>query len=119
ATEIEELTRREQLYRRLRPPLDVTDRIVILVDDGFATGSTMLAAIAALKKQQASRLVAAVPLGATQTCEEISQIVDELICLTTPDPLYGVGRWYEHFPQTTDEEVQRLLSESEDPGHDR
>src|SRR5690606_2911700 len=115
AKESEELARRERVYRGSRPPLNVDDRIVILIDDGFATGSTMLAAITALKKQRASRLVVAVPVGATETCHEISAVVDELICLATPDPFFGVGRWYESFPQTSDEEVQQLLSEGGEP----
>ncbi len=109
AKETKELQRREEAYRGQQPPLDVHDRIVILIDDGLATGASMRAAIAALSKQRTSRLVVAVPVGAPQTCDEISSIVDELICTTTPEPFYGVGRWYENFPQTTDEEVRHLL----------
>lgn len=110
--ETEELARREQAYRGQRPPLDVTGRSVILIDDGLATGSTMRAAITSLKKQKPSRLVVAVPVGAPQTCDEIKPIVDELICAATPEPFHGVGRWYENFSQTTDEEVQFLLGKS-------
>ncbi len=110
--ETEELARREQAYRGRLPPLDVKGRSVILIDDGLATGSTMRAAIASLKKQQPSRLVVAVPVGAPQTCDEIRPTVDELICAATPEPFYGVGRWYENFSQTTDKEVQHLLSQA-------
>lgn len=112
ARETEELERREVMYRGGQSPLDVSGRIVILIDDGLATGSTMQAAIAALKNQ-AFRLVVAVPVAAQQTCEELRAIVDELICATTPEPFYGVGQWYENFSQTTDEEVQRLLKKAQ------
>lgn len=112
ARETKELARRERAYRGQQPPLDVNGRTVILIDDGLATGSTMRAAIAALRKQGASRLVVAVPLGAPQTCDEINPVVDELICAATPEPFYGVGRWYENFSQTTDEEVQHLLKKA-------
>lgn len=112
ARETEELERREAVYRTLQPRLEVSGRIVILIDDGLATGSTMQAAIAALKNQ-ASRLVVAVPVAAQQTCDELRPIVDELICATTPEPFYGVGQWYGNFSQTTDEEVQHLLQKAQ------
>lgn len=111
ASETKELERREKAYRGVQPPVDVNGRVVVLIDDGLATGSTMQAAIIALR-HRASRLVVAVPVGALQTCDEISPLVDELICATTPEPFYGVGQWYENFSQTTDEEVQHLLQQA-------
>ena len=113
--ETQELVRREQLYRGQRPPVDADGRTVILIDDGLATGSTMRAAIAAIKKKRAGRVVVAVPVGALQTCEEISPVVDELICAATPEPFYGVGRWYKNFSQTTDEDVRQLLERASSP----
>lgn len=110
--EMEELARRERAYRGRRPPLDVKGRSVILIDDGLATGSTMRATIASVRKQRPSRLIVAVPVGARHTCDEIKPTVDELICAAKPEPFYGVGRWYENFSQTTDKEVQHLLSKA-------
>jgi putative phosphoribosyl transferase len=107
--ELHELKRRERAYRDDRPTLDVQGRTVILVDDGIATGSTMRAAIAALRRLGPDRLVIAVPTAAPATCDEISQLVDECICMTTPDPFHAVGVWYEDFSQTTDEQVRDLL----------
>jgi putative phosphoribosyl transferase len=112
ATQQEELERREHAYRGDRPPLDVRDRTVILVDDGLATGSTMRAAVAALRRQQPARIVVAVPVGASETCAELQQEADELICAQTPEPFYAVGLWYENFSQTTDDEVRDLLEEA-------
>jgi len=113
AREWRELERREQLYRGGRPPPDVRDRIVILVDDGLATGATMRAAVAALRQQHPARIVVAVPVAAPSTCEELSAGVDEIICAQTPSPFFGVGYWYLDFSQTTDEEVYDLLARSE------
>jgi putative phosphoribosyl transferase len=112
ARESQELTRRELVYRGQRPPLDASGRTVILIDDGLATGSTMRAAIAGVRKQGADHVVVAVPVGASQTCDEMSSAVDELICAATPTPFYGVGRWYRNFSQTTDEEVRQLLEQA-------
>jgi predicted phosphoribosyltransferase len=109
AAEQAELARREQLYRAGRPPLDVTGKTVILVDDGLATGSTMRAAIAALKQRGAWRIVVAVPIAPPETCEELSSEADEVVCAATPEPFFGVGQWYANFEQTTDEEVHELL----------
>lgn len=109
ARELRELARREQLYREGHPQLDVTDRVVILVDDGLATGSTMRAAVAALHQANAKRIVVAVPVAAAPTCRDLEQEVDELICLHTPEPFYSVGFWYEDFSQTSDEEIREML----------
>jgi putative phosphoribosyl transferase len=92
------------------PPLK--DRVVILVDDGLATGSTMRAAVQAVKQRQPSRVVVAVPVGASETCAELLSICDEVVCGRTPTPFSAVGQWYLNFDQTTDEEVQELLSRS-------
>jgi predicted phosphoribosyltransferase len=109
AQEQQELERREHLYRGDRPPPEVRGRIAILVDDGLATGSTMRAAVAALRKLGPARIVVAVPVGAPETCSEFQQEADEAICAETPDPFYAVGLWYEDFSQTTDAEVHDLL----------
>ena len=110
--ELQELERREQTYRDGRPPVAVTDRVVILVDDGLATGSTMRAAAQAVRQQKPKRLVVAVPIGAPETCDEFRSEVDETICAVEPEPFYAVGRWYEDFSPTSDEEVQLLLAEA-------
>jgi putative phosphoribosyl transferase len=114
ARELQELARREQLYRGDRPPLDVRGRTVILVDDGLATGSTMRAAVAALRQLEPDRIVVAVPTAAPSTCGELSLEVDEFVCCIMPDPFYAVGVWYEDFAQTTDEEVRDLLERAVD-----
>lgn len=113
AREQQELERREHLYRDDRPPPDVHASTVILIDDGLATGSTMRAAIAALRLQHPARIVVAVPVAALATCEELGTEVDEIVCVQTPEPFYGVGLWYENFSQTTDEEVHDLLAQAE------
>ena len=104
-----ELDRRERRYRDDRPFPTIEDRVVILVDDGLATGSTMRAAIAALRRKHPSKIVVAVPVGAPETCTAMAQLVDEVVCLDTPDPFYAVGLWYEDFEQTGDAEVHELL----------
>jgi putative phosphoribosyl transferase len=91
---------------------DLKARTVILVDDGLATGSTMRAAAAAVTAQQPARLVVAVPVSAAETCEALKSDVDEIVCGATPEPFLGVGRWYDDFSQTSDEEVHRLLTEA-------
>jgi putative phosphoribosyl transferase len=109
AAEQRELERRERLYRGDRPPSDVRGRTVILVDDGLATGSTMRAAVVALRQRGAARIVVAVPVGAPETCAEFEQEADDVICAQTPEPFYAVGLWYGDFSQTTVEEVRDLL----------
>jgi predicted phosphoribosyltransferase len=105
-----ELERRERAYRGVRPPPDVRGKIVILMDDGLATGSTMRAATAAIKQQQPTRVVVAVPVASHATCEELRREADEVVCLVTPEPFYAVGIWYDDFSQTTDDEVRALLA---------
>ncbi|MGZ8184042.1 MAG: phosphoribosyltransferase [Methylobacter sp.] len=110
AQEQRELERRERLYRNDRPPFSVRGRTVILIDDGLATGSTMRAAVSALRRQNPAALVVAVPVAAPETCEEFKREVDEIICAYTPEPFYAVGLWYEDFSQTGDDEVRDLLA---------
>ena len=107
--EEQELRRREESYRGSRPAPDVKGRVVILVDDGLATGSTMRAAVQAVKQMQPARVVVAVPVAAAPTRDEIGAQVDEIVCSTPPEPFLAVGRWYEDFSQTTDDEVRDLL----------
>jgi putative phosphoribosyl transferase len=109
AEEQKELERRRQMYRDARPAPALKGRTVILVDDGLATGSTMRAAVAAVRQQRPARIVVAVPVAAASTCEEFKLEVDRIICGVTPDHFHGVGEWYEDFSQTTDEEVRELL----------
>jgi predicted phosphoribosyltransferase len=110
AAERRELERRERLYRGDRPAVDVRGRTVILVDDGLATGSTMRAAIAALRQQHPGRIVVAVPVGAADVCAAFQAEADESVCVRTPQPFHAVGLWYGDFSQTTDEEVHELLA---------
>ncbi len=113
AREQQELERREHLYRDDLPPPEVRDCTAILIDDGLATGSTMRAAVAALRNQQPAQIVVAVPVASPTVCDEFSAEVDEIICARTPEPFFGVGYWYEDFTQTTDKEVHDLLALSE------
>jgi putative phosphoribosyl transferase len=110
ARERRELDRRDRLFRGDRAPLVVSGRVVILVDDGLATGSTMEAAIIALRRMDPFAIVVAVPVGAPETCDRLSRLADRLVCLATPSSFSAVGQWYDDFSQTTDEEVGRLLS---------
>lgn len=110
AREQTELARRERLYRGDRPPLALADRTVILVDDGLATGSTMRAAVQAVRQQRPRRLVVAVPVAAAATCTELRADADEVVCTLTPEPFRAVGVWYRNFEQTSDEEVHALLA---------
>jgi putative phosphoribosyl transferase len=110
--ELQELGRRQRLYRGSRPPTDVGGKTVILVDDGLATGSTMLAAVQALRQQGPAKIVVAVPVASPDTCELLKAYVDETVCAATPEPFYAVGLWYRDFSQTTDEEVRELLERS-------
>jgi putative phosphoribosyl transferase len=109
AQEKMELTRRERLYRRNRPPLHIQDQNVILVDDGLATGASMWAAVVALRKLEPAKIVVAVPVASKQTCDVFQDKVDEIVCGITPDPFLAVGVWYKNFSQTTDDEVRALL----------
>jgi predicted phosphoribosyltransferase len=105
ARERQELERRERRYRGDRPPPDVRGRTVILVDDGLATGATMHAAIEALRQQNPARILVVVPTASPEACEEMKEKADFVICAITPEPFYAVGRWYQDFSQTADEEV--------------
>lgn len=109
ANEEQELNRRERIYRDQLPPPVIRDRMIVLVDDGLATGSTMRAAAAALRSQDPARLIAAVPVAPVESCAELRREVDEVCCLSTPSPFFSVGTWYHDFSQTTDEEVRSLL----------
>ncbi|OFW24114.1 MAG: phosphoribosyl transferase [Acidobacteria bacterium RIFCSPLOWO2_02_FULL_65_29] len=105
-----ELDRRDQLFRGGRPLVPVRGHLVILIDDGLATGSTMEAAVIALRRLQPSRIVVAVPVGARDTCDRLGRMADEVVCLQRPEPFQAVGLWYQQFAQTTDEEVRQLLA---------
>lgn len=112
AEEQREVERRDQLYRRGHPRPSIQGQIVILVDDGIATGSTMKAGIAALQAQHPARIVVAVPVAPASTCEELRSGVDELVCLAQPEYFYAVGQWYRDFRQISDDEVQDLLRQA-------
>jgi putative phosphoribosyl transferase len=110
--EQEELVRRERAYRDDRPAPDLANKIVILIDDGLATGSTMRAAVQAVRARRPARVVIAVPVGAPQTCAELAVSADEVICARMPEPFSAVGQWYLNFEQTDDAEVRELLQKS-------
>jgi putative phosphoribosyl transferase len=112
AEERAEVERRERLYRGGRPPLDLKERTAILVDDGLATGSTMLAAVAFARKRLAKRVVMAVPVASAEAIDKLRTKVDECVCLATPEPYFAVGLWYSNFLQVNDTEVMKLLEES-------
>jgi putative phosphoribosyl transferase len=118
AREWKELERRERAYRGDRPAPEAQGRTVILVDDGMATGTTMRSAVEALEQRQAASVVVAVPVAPESVCEEFQQMKDHVVftCLATPEPFFAVGLWYDHFPQTTDEEVRDLLKRAADEG---
>lgn len=105
-----ELLRREEAFRGTRDPVAVAKKTVIVVDDGLATGSTMEAAVAALRLMRPARIVVAVPVGAEETCGRLRSIADEVVCLETPQSFSAVGQWYRDFSQTTDDEVRVLLN---------
>jgi putative phosphoribosyl transferase len=109
-SERKELTRREAIYRGGRRPLDVRRKIVILIDDGLATGSTMRAAVTALRQKEPARIVVAVPVGAASTCAEFRLIADDCVCAIAPENFRAVGLWYDDFAQTLDDEVCDLLT---------
>ena len=110
AAEERELERRERIYRDGRPLPPLENRTVILVDDGLATGASMQAAVLAVREQSPGRIIVAAPVAAVETCDDFRALVDEIVCVETPDPFYAVGIWYEDFEQTTDQEVHDLLS---------
>jgi len=110
ATEQRELERRERSYRDGRPLPPLSGRTVIVIDDGLATGATMQAAVMALRADAPARVVVAVPVAAEEACNELGEMVDEIICAEMPEPFYAVGIWYEDFAQTTDEDVHELLN---------
>ena len=112
AKERAELERRERLYRGGRPPLDLKERTAILVDDGLATGSTMLAAVEFARRRLAKRIVVAVPVAAVQAVAKLREQVDECVCLATPEPFWAVGAWYRNFLPINDGEVMKLTDES-------
>ena len=107
--EARELERREQLYNGSRPMPPLAGRTVVLIDDGLATGSTMRAAVEAVRKQHPARVIVAVPVGAPDTCRQLEREADEVICLRRPSSFNAVGAWYELFDQTSDAEVRELL----------
>jgi predicted phosphoribosyltransferase len=109
AREMRELERRERVFRGDRPPVDVHGKVVLLVDDGIATGATMLAAVSALRVMNPGRVVAAVPVAPPDACARLEKEADELVCLARVEPLGAVGSWYLDFPQATDGEVRSLL----------
>jgi putative phosphoribosyl transferase len=110
--EAAELERREQIYREARPAPELRNRIVILVDDGLATGATMRAAVKALRQSGATKIVAAVPVGPPDTCRELKEEADEAICLSKPEFFQAVGQYYEDFSQTSDDDVRELLRQT-------
>src|SRR5262249_34639392 len=112
AKETAELQRREPIYREGRPAPELRDKIVILVDDGLATGATMRAAVKALREGCAAKIVVAVPVGPPDTCQELAQQADEAICLSTPPFFQAVGHYYEDFTQTSDDDVRELLTKA-------
>jgi predicted phosphoribosyltransferase len=109
AEELHELERRERDYRDDLAPPDVRGKTVIIVDDGIATGSTMMAAVAALRQLDAARIIVAAPTVAPSTFHELRGIVDEIEAVIVPEDFHGVGEWYEDFAQTSDEEVREIL----------
>jgi predicted phosphoribosyltransferase len=114
AKEEPEIERREREYRDGRRMPQLGGKVVILVDDGLATGATMRAAVAALRQHDAAKIVVAVPVGAPEICREFEKEVDETICAITPEEFYGVGQFYEDFSQTSDKEVRELLAAAAD-----
>ncbi|MGF6272858.1 putative phosphoribosyl transferase [Massilia sp. UYP11] len=118
AAERAELARRERRYRGERAPCRVAGRCVILVDDGIATGSTMLAAVEVARRQRPSRLVVAVPAAARDSLDALRGVVDDVVCLVAPARFRSVGQWYRRFDQTGDEEVQTLLAQAWAPTRD-
>ena len=107
--EQQEIERRGLAYRGNRPPIELLDRTIVLVDDGLATGATMRAAVTALRSRKPAAILVAVPVGSQEACEALRHAADDLVCLETPEPFIAVGKWYEDFSQTSDEEVRKVL----------
>lgn len=112
AREQGEMTRRERLYRAGKPALDLRDQTAVLVDDGLATGSTMLAALEHARALKAAKIVVAVPVGSAQACGRLRKAGADVVCLAIPEQFYAVGEWYKDFRQVSDSEVQHFLAES-------
>jgi predicted phosphoribosyltransferase len=110
AREQAELARREKLYRGGRPPLDLSGRVLLLIDDGLATGATMRAAVMAARAGNPQRIVVAVPVASREALQFVGAVADEVVCVYAPDHFRAVGLWYQDFAQTSDEEVGRLLA---------
>jgi putative phosphoribosyl transferase len=110
--EMDELDRRERAYRGDQPRAAISGSIVILIDDGLATGASMHAAVISLRQQNPAKIVVAVPTASPDVCQSFEMIVDQMVCASTPQPFYGVGFWYEDFEQTSDEEVRELLQKA-------
>lgn len=112
AIEEEEIRRRSEAYRAGRPPVDLRGKVAVIVDDGVATGGTATAAVRWARAQGASRVVLAIPVAPEEAMANLAKEADEVVCLATPEPFYAVGQWYARFPQTSDQEVIRLLEEA-------
>jgi putative phosphoribosyl transferase len=111
AREQAETLRREAVYRDREAAIDICDRTVILIDDGFATGSTMVVAVQHARLLKPARVIVAVPVGSREACERLREVADDVICLASPHLFFSVGEWYREFPQVSDAEVQHLLAE--------
>jgi putative phosphoribosyl transferase len=113
--ELEEVERRERVYRGRRPAVDIRDRTVILVDDGIATGSTVRAAIQAARERGARKIVVATPVAPPETVRQLAREADDVVCLATPRLFMAISPWYRHFPQLEDQEVHRVLEAAPTP----
>jgi putative phosphoribosyl transferase len=109
--EQDELERRERTYRNGRAASELRGRVVLLIDDGLATGASMRAAVEAIRLHGPARIVVAVPVGSAETCREFADVADEIVCAREPEDFAAVGQWYRDFSQTTDDEVRQLLRE--------